>query len=65
MELKMMSLVLSMAEVESVDSFADDERDANVSDADWHATKRVGGSSDASDGKKMMMTNASDPLRHR
>lgn len=63
MELKMMSLVLSMAEVESVDSFADDEHDANVNDADWHATS-VGESSDASDGKKMT-TNASDPSPHR
>lgn len=51
--------------VESIDSFADDGDDANVSDVNWHVTKRVGGSNDASDGKMTKMTNAFDLLCHR
>lgn len=57
--------VLSRAGVESIDSFADDGDDANVSDVSWHVTKRVGGSNGASDGKMTTMTNAFDLLCHR
>lgn len=65
MELMMMNLVSSMVGVESIaDSFADDGHDANVSDVYWRATKRVGVSSGASDGK-MMLTNAFDLLCRR
>lgn len=60
-----MNLVLSMVGVESIDSFAGDGDDANVSDVNWRVTKHVGGSNDASDGKMTTMTNAFDLLSHR
>lgn len=59
------NLVSSMVGVESIDLFADDEDDVNVSDVNWRVIKRVGGSNDASDGKKTTMTNAFDLLCHR
>ena len=65
MEQKTMNSVSSMVGVESIDLFAGDGDDVNVSDVNWHVTKRVGGSNDASDGKMTMMTNAFELLSHR
>lgn len=64
MEQKTTNLVSSTVGVESIDSFADDGDDVNVSDVNWRVTKHVGGSNDVNDGKMTMMTNAFDLLCH-
>lgn len=54
-----------MVGVELIDLSADDGDDASVNGVNWHVTKHVGVLNDASDGKKMTMSNVFDLLCHR